>query len=366
VYADVDGKICDQAPGRIPIRGQGDGRWPAPGWDPAYDWTGFIPFAALPNELNPADGEIVTANQAVIGPQYPYLLTDDWAYGYRSQRIRDLLGVHRRLSVADMRQIQFDSYNSFAPVLVPALLHTPVPSGAAKAVDLLKDWDFREPAESPARSSAAAAFFNATLRHLILRIYDELPAGYKPGGSESSWELIRTLLATPASPWWDDKSTKKIESMTDNLTAAMSDAVAELSDKLGREPGKWRWGDLHTLTLTNETFGQSGIGPIEWLFNRGPVRVAGGGGLVNATNWTAEQGYEVNFVPSMRMIVDMSNLDGSRWVQLTGDSGHAFQDNYTDQLELWRTGQDLPMRWTRATIEAAAKHTMTLEPASAK
>jgi penicillin amidase len=154
--------------------------------------------------------------------------------------------------------------------------------------------------------------------------------------------------------------------MTDILSAAMADAAAELTDRLGRDPGKWRWGDLHTLTLTNQTFGQSGIGPVEWLFNRGPVPVSGGAGLVNATNWTAEQGYAVNFVPSMRMIVDLSNLDGSRWVQLTGDSGHAFADNYTDQLELWRTGQDLPMRWGRPAIEAAAKHTMTLEPASAK
>ena len=373
VYADVDGNIGYQAPGRIPIRGKGDGRWPAPGWDAAYDWTGFIPFTALPNVLNPPDGEIVTANQAVIGPQYPYLITDDWAFGYRSQRIRDMIAertAHGKLGVADMRQMQFDSYNSFAPVLVPALLRTPVPAGASttstKARDLLNEWDFRQPAESPARSSAAAAYFNATLRHLILRIYDELPEGYKPGGSEASWELIRSLLATPASPWWDDKSTKKIESMTDILNAAITDAVAELTDRLGADPVKWRWGDLHTLTLTNETFGQSGIAPIEWLFNRGPVKVSGGGGLVNATNWTAEQGYEVNFVPSMRMIVDLSNLDGSRWVQLTGESGHAFQVNYTDQLELWRTGQDLPMRWARANIEAAAKHTMTLEPASAK
>ena len=56
VYADVDGNIGYQSPGRIPVRGKGDGRWPAPGWDPAYDWTGYVPFAELPTVLNPADG----------------------------------------------------------------------------------------------------------------------------------------------------------------------------------------------------------------------------------------------------------------------------------------------------------------------
>ena len=53
----------------IPIRGRGDGRWPAPGWDSAYDWTGFIPFDELPWILDPPSGMIVTANQAVVGPE---------------------------------------------------------------------------------------------------------------------------------------------------------------------------------------------------------------------------------------------------------------------------------------------------------
>jgi len=64
----------------------------------------------------------------------------------------------------------------------------------------------------------------------------------------------------------------------------------------------------------------------------------------------------------MRMIVDISNLDASRWVQLSGNSGHAFHDNYADQFELWRTGRNLPMRWDRATIESGATHTLTLSP----
>lgn len=67
----------------------------------------------------------------------------------------------------------------------------------------------------------------------------------------------------------------------------------------------------------------------------------------------------------MRMIIDMSDLDRSRWVQLSGNSGHAFHANYADQMELWRTGQDAPMRWSRPSIEAAAKHTLTLDPARA-
>ena len=93
VYADREGHIGYQAPGRIPVRGPGnDGLLPSAGWLPENDWTGdVVPFEALPRVLDPDEGFVVTANQAVIGPDYPYFLTDDWDKGYRSQRIRDLL-----------------------------------------------------------------------------------------------------------------------------------------------------------------------------------------------------------------------------------------------------------------------------------
>jgi penicillin G amidase len=370
VYADVDGNIGYQAPGRIPVRGKGDGRWPAPGWDPAYDWTGYIPFAALPNEYNPGDGVVVTANQAVAGPDYPYLITNDWSHGYRSKRIEDMIttrAARGKLTMDDMREMQFDNYNGFAPTLVPALLAAPLATGGktlAKARDLLRGWDFQQPAEQPAASAAAAAFYNATLRNLMKRTFDELPADRLPGTGDDGWETLRPLLSEPGSPWWDDKRTPGTETMNDTLALAMSDAARELTGRLGDDPAQWRWGDLHTLALENTPFGQSGIAPVEKLFNRGPVPAGGGGGIVNATSWTPTGGYEITFVPSMRMIVDMSNLNGSRWVQLSGSSGHAFHPHYTDQVDLWRTGQNTPMLWDRAGIESTAEHTSTMEPAA--
>jgi penicillin amidase len=83
---------------------------------------------------------------------------------------------------------------------------------------------------------------------------------------------------------------------------------------------------------------------------------------VNATGWTAQRGYGVDWVPSMRMVVDLADLDRSRWVNLTGASGHAFHRQYTDQIELWRTGATTPMRWTRDTIVRDARHRLTFAP----
>ncbi|MFI9848311.1 penicillin acylase family protein [Nonomuraea sp. NPDC051941] len=362
VYADVDGHIGYQAPGRIPVRGKGDGSWPVPGWDPAYDWTGFIPFADLPTLSDPPGGVIVTANQAVAGPSYRHVITTDWTYGYRGRRILDLIAertARGKIGVADMRRMQSDNLNGGAAAVVPALLAVPLNDGAvAKARDLLKGWDFQQSTDS-----AAAAFYNATWRSLLARTFDELPQDRKAGNGDRWWEVVAALLKSPGSPWWDDRRTGKRESMADILAAAMDEATAELTARLGPDPAAWRWGDLHTLTLRGYGPGQSGIAPVEWLFNRGPVPIAGGGDAVNSTSWSAAGGYDdVVFVPTMRMIVDLSDPDGSRWVLLAGTSGHAFHPHFDDQLELWRTGQDTPMRWRRKSIEAAAEHVLTFAP----
>ena len=132
VFATTDGHIGYQAPGRIPVRADvaggpvpSDGTWPRPGWDSRYDWQGYVDPDEMPRALDPAEGFIVTANQAVTPAGVGPFLTDDWDYGYRAQRIRDLLAAATadgKLNVADMSAIQIDQHNPYADVLVPALL----------------------------------------------------------------------------------------------------------------------------------------------------------------------------------------------------------------------------------------------------
>ncbi len=361
LYADVDGHIGYQAPGRFPIRGAGDGRWPAPGWDSAYDWTGYVPFDALPSVRDPAEGFIVTANNAVVDTRgYPYRLTDDWAYGARSQRLVDLVGGAReKLDVAAMGRIQMDSRNEMAAFLVPELLAvTDLDGLPARAQRLFIGWDFSQPPDS-----APAAYYNAVWRALLARVFDdELPDDLGADGGDRWFEVVRALWATPDDPWWDDTSTDVRENRDATVRAAMVAAAAELKGRLGGVPSSWQWGDLHTLELENATFGTSGIGPVEWLFNRGPVRTGGGDSIVQATGWTARDGYQVDWVPSMRLVVDLSDLDASRWVNLTGASGHPFHPHYWDQTERWRTGGTTPFAFTRPAVTSAATDVLTLTP----
>ena len=119
IYADLEGNIGYQAPGVIPIREGYDGKWPIPGWDSSYQWKGTNPFTALPSVLNPSEGWIVTANQAVIGPDYPFFITDDWSYGARSQRIVDLIEEATAEGASiDANRMRTISYGKERPVAV--------------------------------------------------------------------------------------------------------------------------------------------------------------------------------------------------------------------------------------------------------
>ena len=170
-------------------------------------------------------------------------------------------------------------------------------------------------------------------------------------------------MATPDSPWWDDVSTEDVRETRDMvLQQAMADARSEMTRLQAKDPKDWTWGWVHELELRNGTFGMSEIGPMEWLFNRGPLQLGGGTSIVNAIGWNAAVSYEVNWVPSMRMIVDLDDLNDSRWVDLTGTSGHAFHRHYFDQAALWSSGATTAWPWTNDAVEDAAENTQTLTP----
>jgi penicillin amidase len=364
VYADREGHIGYQSPGRIPIRrGGNDGTMPVEGWVSANDWTGdYIPFDGLPSVLDPEEGFIVTANQAVIDEDYPYLLTKDWDYGYRSTRIREALVEEGELSVEEMAQLQLDSTNPMAETLVPYLLDVErLPRGYYRnAQDLLRDWDFTQPADS-----AAAAYFNVVWRQVLeLTFHDDLRQRTWPDGGDRWFSVVGALLDDPASRWWDDSdTTDKVETRDDVLRAALVAARDELTRRQARDPHLWEWGRLHRMNLHSATLGESGVGLVERLFNRDGWEVGGGSSIVDATSWNAVDGYEVTAAPSMRMVVSLADWDDSRWINLTGVSGHPASSHYTDQTELYVDGRTLPWAYTRDAVEAAADDTLVLEPA---
>jgi penicillin amidase len=360
LYADVEGNIGYQTPGRIPVRAAGHtGKLPVPGWTGENEWQGFIPFEELPRSFNPPEGYIVTANNAVVGPDYPYSLSTNWDAGFRAQRIVDLIqAAPGPIDLATIQQMQGDNLSPMADELLPILLGLSVDEPRlAEARALLEGWDGQEDMDC-----AAAALFEAFWKHLLFVTFDELGEEHPPTGSAGWYEVVRGLVPRPDDPWWDVVATAEVEGRDAVFGQALAEAVDELEESLGEDPAGWAWGDLHTVTFRSESFGQSGIAPIEALFNRGPYPCAGGASIVNATGWVASRGYEVVGLPSMRMIVDLSDLSNSLMMHTTGQSGHAYHPHYVDMADPWRYIEYHPMLWDRAQVEGAQEAHLTLRP----
>jgi penicillin amidase len=366
VFADIDGNIAYQTPGNIPIRLPGyNSNYPVPGWTDEYEWQGYIPFDQLPNAFNPPEGYITSANNAVVGSDYPYPITDEWDYGFRAARIVQMIETAPSLiDAAYIQKIHGDDYNASAAYMVPLLMQLSLQDEHLIEVrDMLTGWDYQNQMDL-----VAPAVYNAFWRTVLGQTFhDDLPQDYWPGGDAAWFEVMRRLVQTPASTWWDDKNTSTVENRDDILRQAFSDAVAELEQLLGKDTSRWTWGDLHTVIFHNQSLGTSGIAPIEAIFNRGPYRTSGGSSIVNATGWNAAETdpaitYQIISLPSERMIVDMNNLPGSLSVITTGESGHAFHTNYADQANLWRTIQYHPMLWEQQQVESAAKAHLVLTP----
>lgn len=404
VYADTANHIGYQLPGKIPTRAKRvDGSIPAPGWDSKYKWTGYIGFDELPYEYDPARGYIVTANQAVVDKdKYPYTLTTDWGYGTRSQRITDLIKLKikggGKISTDDMRQMQLDDDSQIARLLVTKLLDINLDDpDVREAQKLLQGWDYRQDADS-----AAAAYFNAVWRNILkLAFGNKLPKELRvegqclwvdpvdstgpvddtdkvrecgqreadqaqPDGGDRWFEVVRNLMDKPDSAWWttpESGTRPGADHNRDELFArAMIDARWELTAKLGKDIDTWSWGRLHRLFLKNQTLGTSGPGFLQYILNRGPWKLSGGEAAVNATGWNAAGGYGVVWVPSMRMVVNLDDLDKSKWINLSGASGHAFSAHYTDQTGKWANGELLDWSFSKKAVDAATSDTLVLKP----
>ncbi|MEV7278066.1 penicillin acylase family protein [Streptomyces sp. NPDC093111] len=403
IYADTEGHIGYQSPGKIPVRTKGDGTLPAPGWDSSYDWKGYIPFDELPYEYDPARGYIVTANQAVIDEKkYPYLLTKDWGYGSRSQRINDLIESKikdgGKISPDDMQTMQMDNRSEIATLLNPLLLKIDISDPQVReAQKLLEGWDYTQEPDS-----AAAAYFNAVWRNVLkLAFGEKLPKELRvegecinvrradatgpvdeqnklvrecgerdadsaqPDGGDRWYEVVRPLLKQDKNDWWKTPGGRldaPTETRDQLLAQAMKDARWELTAKLGKDVSTWSWGRLHQLTLKNQTLGTAGPGFVQSLLNRGPWNLGGGEAAVNATGWNAAGGYDVIWVPSMRMVVNVGDWDKSRWINLSGASGHAYNSHYTDQTDKWVKGELLDWSYGKAAVDTATKDTLTLQP----
>lgn len=341
-YADTAGHIGYALAGRIPLRAAPeDGRLPMPGWTGEHEWRGLVSPLDNPAVLDPSDGLVVIANQRPISDRSSPGYEGEWDPGFRAERIKSLLGKLPEATVDDLRRIQNDQFSGPTDRLRQALLAARPQSKLDSAAQVLvRDWD----GVASSDSAAAAVYETWLVRMLAQTFEDKLGEDLYLEYAEHGRFLVPALHALAVRPndqWFTPIGPKA--SGRDALSAlALKEAVDVLAGRLGTDPTKWKWGDLHRITFEHPLSAGIPFG----LLNLGPIAVGGDGYTVNQGAYRIDQPFKLRNHASMRMVVDLGDLESSQAVLPTGQSGVAFGRHWGDQTKLWAAGQLRPMPFT--------------------
>jgi penicillin amidase len=350
VYADGNGTIGFIAPGRIPIRKNGDGWLPVPGWTGEYDWTGFVPFAELPQATDPAAGHFSSANNRIVPDTYPYFLSRDWDLPNRAERIEELLAAAPRQSSAASAAIQADTLSIMARRLVPLLTRiAPADDTAREAVERLRAWDFRMDADK-----VEPLLFTAWLR---IFAHDVL-FGRLGEAAADFWDLRPQIMEAVLTrrPEWCTDPKRPEESCDTRLAAALDKAVGELRQAYGPDMARWEWGRAHVARFPSPVLGRIALLG-DWL--RVGIPTSGGYDTLSRGPSTIRDDahpYEQRFGAGLRIVTDLAAPMESRMIAAPGQSGNPLSPHYSDLLLRWRQ-----FEWL-VPGGAAAAATLVLEP----
>jgi penicillin amidase len=362
VFADTRGNIGYWCCATIPIRSNGDGILPMPGWTDEYEWNGYVPFEDCPHVINPKAEFIATANNKVVEEAYPYLISHYWEPMDRITRIRQMLSAKETLSVEDFKTMQGDVYSVLASEMTPKLIQVLekrlIDREGQRARDILDQWDFMM-----GKESVGACLFEVTFGKMMENIFrdelgEKLFSEYLKAISFPP-RALRKMIRKGSSSWFDDVNTPEIETMEDILAKSLTQMLSELKEALGNDMGKWTWGRIHSLTFEH-ALGQRK--PLDRILSLGPFPLGGSHLTVNMGQYPYEKPYSVNAGVSLRMIVDLSDVDQSLRVLPTGESGHPRSPHYKDQVTLYLGGQYHPDWTDRREVEKHSEAILVLKP----
>ena len=379
VYADTKGNIGWSAAGRAPVRKNWDGLMPVPG-DGRYEWLGFHGGDVLPSSFNPAEGFFASANEMNLPPGYPNeknRIAFEWTDRSRINRIKEILSVNAKVSLADSMAIQTDSVSTQSRRAVALL--APLSSQdaeVAKAIDLLRAWDHDERTSSvpaaiyevwatkylgkaavqratpeAARKMVGDGHLEAVISYLE-HLDGEHPDGARPGG------------ARPGGERPDGASAKEpIAARNLILLESLRSALGELKQRLGPVMETWAWGRLHHATFEPATAVLADP-QLRAQMTVGPLETPGSASSPRAQNYRASD-FSVTAGASVRMVMDVGAWDNSVVMNSPGQSGDPMSAHYRDLFPMWAEGAYVPLRFSRAAVEFDAEDIIHLEPPAA-
>ncbi len=361
VMGDVDGNIGYLTRGQLPIRSRANGWLPVPGWTGAHDWNGVVPFEELPRVRNPDTGWVATANNRIVGNDYPHYIALDFAPNSRALRIYTRLQGIQNATVDDMASIHADRLSIPSRLFVTRLLEASAEAGLNdEGLTMLSGWD-----GGMEKDSGAAALYIA-LRDQLTRLVSNLPAfqalKHNPFAAEEPplvgpigllyWSVPQFLSEDDASMLPDGTTWNSL------ILDAYDRAKDVLAGQMGDDMSAWRWGAVHTTAPTHPL----SMADRDLAENLDPPSVSMGGDGDTPQAASIFPGVSLNVAGTSvaRYIFDTGDWNNSRWIVPLGSSGHPGSEHYADQAERWSNVEFIPMIYSWETIESEAEGRQTL------
>jgi penicillin G amidase len=356
VYADAKGNIGWKPSGLAPKRPNWDGLLPVPG-DGRYEWSGIWRGDDMPVVYNPPQAFIATANAYNIPDGYPARerrLGFEWTNPSRHQRVHEVLGSLRAVSIEDSERLQNDVLSIPARRLVALLARlSSDDEKTRRALAFLKGWDARQNADSP----QAALEEVWQLRHLRKGFRDTVLAPEAAAALPSTdMNVMLLALENPDARFGENAAARRDQLLLSTLRAAWE----EMERLQGAEPAMWQWGKLH-FNLNEHAFAQVVDDATRVRIDVGPI-------AKNGSEYTPSQSLprttdfrQLNG-PSVRVVVDVGNWDNTRAVNHPGQSGDPDSPHYRDLAPLWRDGRYFPLAYTRRAVDAVTERVIRLVP----
>ncbi len=348
IYADTQDNIAQFSFASIPVR-EANPITLRRGWDSGQDWQNFVPDEELPSIINPESGWVGNANNPPVS-NYPHYMSVYWEPNSRYNRIRQYLTEFNQLSPAIFQQMQLDSYSLYSSEINELILPVLKESGSGNfetVISYLENWDY-----SYELSETAASIMEVFLLKLSENTFgDEMPEPVYRNFIRFSAMPARTLLRMleDGSTFFDDvTTTDREESRDEIIVQSMEDAIAYLNDRYGSEPFEWRWEQLHILTLKPSLFGPAAEDEnapaalkliVNNLLNKGPYPIRGNHTSLNKGEYKWSDPFDMVLGPSIRRIIDFSDLSKTLSILPTGQSERPLSQYYGNQTQSWIDGQ---------------------------
>ena len=365
VAADTMGNIGYMTRGRLPVRSSKAGRQlPAPGWTGEHEWVGNVPFEAMPRAVNPPEGFIATANQAVQDGDAPYI-AHEFSPPSRAERIVEVLRSQERFSPAELAALQGDTTSTVARRWARLLERVgPFRGEAELARAMLAGWDGNLRPESGAallyahfRRRAAGALFEPLTG-------PEAWAWVASGDDPSTFRMLGAWFYNVSAGLEGSKGAPDGRAWDDVLPEALASAWRGAAKRCGEDASKWRWDAAHG---TGSQHPLAAAFP-EHVERLNPPRAPLGGDGETVQNagysWNERMGFDIEVLSVYRQMVDLSEIAHASWAIPGGASGRPGLAHYADQLEPWRRHERVPMHYldTEVAAAAAAAHRLELRP----